>query len=166
MKKIQTLVVLLFAIFQPTGASAQEKDIPKLQNPFSESYIRENLKQTKPRMIYNVQILDNLKAKIKSDPVIKNMYEAIRINAFKILDTTVISRIKTTNAMLDVSRELLRRVNMLGLVYLVERDKVILERLNQELLAVSNFSDWNPPVYLDVAEICMAVSLALDWTTG
>jgi hypothetical protein len=53
---------------------------------------------------------------------------------------------------------------MLGLVYLLEQDEVILERINRELLAVSSFSDWNPPVYLDVAEICMAVSLALDWT--
>jgi len=24
--------------------------------------------------------------------------------------------------------------------------------------------DWNPPVYPDVEEICLAVSLALDWT--
>jgi hypothetical protein len=53
---------------------------------------------------------------------------------------------------------------MLGLVYLIEKDKVILERINQEILATCRFSDWNPPVYLDVAEICMAVSLALDWT--
>jgi hypothetical protein len=53
---------------------------------------------------------------------------------------------------------------MLGVVYLIEKDPVILERINQELLAVCQFSDWNPPVYLDVAEICMAVSLALDWT--
>jgi len=156
--------VLFFSISQTNIASAQEKDIPKLQNPFTESYLRDNLKQSKPRMIYNEKIVEGLKVKIKSDPVIKNMYKAIRIAAYKILDTMVINRIKTTNAMLDVSRELLRRVNMLGLVYLVERDKVILERINQEILAVSNFSDWNPPVYLDVAEICMAVSLALDWT--
>jgi hypothetical protein len=143
---------------------AQNNEIPKLQNPFSESYIKENLKPSKPRMIYNARIVENLKTKIKSDPVIKNMYKAIRLDAYKILDTTIINRVKTTNAMLDISRELLRRVNMLGLVYLIERDKVILERINQEILSASNFSDWNPPVYLDVAEICMAVSLALDWT--
>ena len=164
MIKILTLFVLFFSISQTNSAFAQEKNIPKLQNPFTESYLRDNLKQSKPRMIYNEKIVEDLKVKIKSDPVIKNMYKAIKLAAYKILDTTVINRIKTTNAMLDVSRELLRRVNMLGLVYLVERDKVILERINQEIRAVSNFSDWNPPVYLDVAEICMAVSLALDWT--
>jgi hypothetical protein len=126
--------------------------------------MKENLKQSKPRMIYNEQILENLKGKIKSDPVIRNLYEAIRLDAYEILDIPVIKRVKTTNAMLDISRELLRRVNMLGLVYLIEKDKVILERINQEILATCRFSDWNPPVYLDVAEICMAFSLALDWT--
>ncbi len=168
MNKLLTLFlpVIFLITYQGNTVFAQEKDkdIPKLQNPFSESYIRENLKQSKPRMIYNEKIVEELKGKIKTDPVIKNMYQAIRLDAFEILDLPVIERIKTSNSMLNISRELLRRINMLGLVYLVEKDEVILERINKELLAVSSFSDWNPPVYLDVAEICMAVSLALDWT--
>ncbi len=158
-------IALLISLYSPLVYSQEKaKDIPKLQNPFSESYLIENLKQSKPRMIYNARIVEDLKAKIKTDPVIRNMYEAIRLDAYEILDTTVIKRIKTSHSMLGISRELLRRINMLGLVYLVEQDEVILERINKELLAVSSFSDWNPPVYLDVAEICMAVSLALDWT--
>ncbi len=143
---------------------SNENEIPKLQNPFSESYIRENLKQSKPRLIYNEQIVEELRIKIKSDPVIRNLYEAIRLDAYEILDLPVIERIKTSNSMLDISREILRRVNMLGVVYLLERNDTILERINQEVLAVSRFSDWNPPVYLDVGEISMAVALALDWT--
>ena len=164
------LTVLLLSIYfiacqaNKAFADEKEKDIPKLQNPFSESYIRENLKQSKPRLIYNEQIIEELKKKIESDPVITNLYEAVRLDAYEILDIPVITRVKTTNSMLDISRELLRRVNMLGLVYLIERDDVILDRINQEVLATCNFSDWNPPVYLDVAEICMAISLALDWT--
>ncbi len=157
---------LLFVAFYIGSVYAQvkEKEIPKLQNPFSTSFVRENLSKTKPRMIYNEQIVDQLKGKIKTDPAIENLYKAIRIKAFEILDLPVIERVKTSNSMLNISREILRRVNMLGLVYLVERDKTILERINQEILATSEFSDWNPPVYLDVAEICMAIALALDWT--
>lgn len=162
----RTILILLFMTSQAVSAFAgvQDKDIPRLRNPFSGSYLRENLKRSKPRMIYNEQIVERLEGKIKSDPVIKNLYEAIRIDAFEILDLPVMRRVKTTNAMLGISRELLRRVNMLGLVYLIEKDKIILERIDQELQAAALFSDWNPPVYLDVAEICMAVSLALDWT--
>ena len=168
MRNLISLFVLPFFIIscQTDYGPADEKttEIPKLQNPFSEQYIKENLQGSKPRMIYNEKIVEDLKAKIKTDPVIKNMYEAIRLDAYAILDTPVIKRIKTSNAMLDISRELLRRINMLGLVYLIEKDKLILERINQEVLATCRFSDWNPPVYLDVAEICMAISLALDWT--
>jgi len=157
-------IYLIACLANKAFADKKEKDIPKLQNPFSESYIRENLKQSKPRLIYNEQIIEELKKKIESEPVITNLYEAVRLDAYEILDIPVIKRVKTTNSMLDISRELLRRVNMLGLVYLIERDDVILDRINQEVLATCHFSDWNPPVYLDVAEICMAISLALDWT--
>ncbi|MEI6175505.1 MAG: heparinase II/III family protein [Verrucomicrobiota bacterium] len=158
----------LFALWT-AGATArlsaeEATDIPKLQNPFSVAYLKANLVQTKPRMIYNPKIVDQLKRSISSDPVIGKLYQAARLEAYGILDQPVIQRIKTSNAMLDVSRKLLRRINMLGVVYLVERDKIILDRINLELLAVSDFPDWNPPVYLDVAEICTAVSLALDWT--
>lgn len=166
-KLLTSFAFVLYFLACLTGAvnaQGKEKEIPKLQNPFSTSYVRENLAKSKPRMIYNEQIVEQLKGKIKTDPVIENLYNAIRLKAFEILDLPVIERVKTSNAMLNISREILRRVNMLGLVYLFERDKTILERINQEILATSGFSDWNPPVYLDVAEICMAVSLALDWT--
>jgi len=158
------VLFFLACLTGPVNAQGKEKEIPKLQNPFSTSYVRENLAKSKPRMIYNEQIVEQFRVKIKTDTVIENLYNAIRLKAYEILDFPVIERVKTSNAMLNISREILRRVNMLGVVYLVEKDKTILERINQEILATSGFSDWNPPVYLDVAEICMAVSLALDWT--
>jgi hypothetical protein len=170
MNKLLSIPVFVIALvmIQVTPALPQIKDpnMPKLQNPFSASYIRENLSKSKPRMIFNEEILTRLKGKIKTDPVIGNLYAAIRINAFAILDKPLIKREQKSNSILDISRDLLRRVNMLGVVYLVEKDKVILERINQEVLATSRFTDWNPPVYLDVAEISMAISLALDWTLG
>jgi hypothetical protein len=162
------LLIVVLAIMQAAPAVAQIKDpgMPKLQNPFSKEYIRENLSKSKPRMIYNEAILAGVREKIKSDAVTGNLYAAIRLSAFAVLEKPVIERIQTSIAILDISRELLRRVNMLGLVYLVERDKTVLERLNREVIAASRFSNWNPPAYLDVAEICMAISLALDWTLG
>lgn len=147
-----------------SGISAEPSKIPPLENPFDVSYVEKHLNSSKPRLIYNDAILDQLKSGLNSDPVVKNLYQAIRNEAYGMLDLPLIERNKTSNAMLHVSRGLLRRMNFLGLVYLVERDPAILERIDRELLAVSAFKDWNPPVYLDVAEICMAVSLALDWT--
>jgi len=167
-KKMPILVLMSLLFMTPRSSAARAvkegADVPKLQNPMSVKYLKENLRKTKPRMVFNDEIVANLREKIKTDPVIGNLYRAIRGNARKILELPLISRVKTSNAMLDVSREMLRRVNMLGVVYLVERDPSILERLDREILATCRFSDWNPPVYLDVAEICMAVALALDWT--
>ena len=137
---------------------------PLLKNPFDLDYLQSHLKAEKPRLIYNETILGQLRSGLQSDPVVQNLYQAVRREAYDILDLPLIERNKTTNAMLHVSRGFLRRMNFLGLVYLVERDPVILERIDRELLAVSDFTDWNPPVYLDTAEICMAVSLSLDWT--
>ncbi|MFU8849143.1 MAG: hypothetical protein ACNA77_10575, partial [Opitutales bacterium] len=143
---------------------AEDTEPHRLENPFSLTYLQEHLAPTKPRLIYNKKVLEQLKSGLKSDPVVQNHYQAIRREAYDILELPLIKRNKTSNAMLDVSRGLLRRMNFLGLVYLLERDPVILERINQELLAVSDFTDWNPRVYLDTAEISMGVSLALDWT--
>jgi len=168
MKNLRILIILSVLLMTspiyPGFAGDEEKDIPKLQNPFSVSYIKENLTGSKPRMIFNKQIVDDLRGKIKMDPVIGNLYEAIRLDAYEILDLPIIKRVKTSNSMLNISREILRRVNMLGVVYLVERENRILERIDQEVLATCRFSDWNPPVYLDTGEISMAVALALDWT--
>lgn len=144
--------------------SADSARLPLLENPFDVAFIEKHLAPTKPRLIYDQTVLDQLKSGMKSDPVVANLYQAIRREAFAILDLPLIERNKTSNAMLHVSRGFLRRMNFLGLVYLLERDPVILERIDRELQAISDFEDWNPPVYLDTAEICMAVSLALDWT--
>lgn len=157
-------IILISFLAATCFAGKRENDIPKLKNPFSVSYVKKTVSQEKPRMIFNQGIVEGLKERIRSDPVIGNLYEAIRLDADEILTLPVIKRIKKTNSMLDISREILRRVNVLGVVYLVEGDDRILERINQEVLATCRFTDWNPPVYLDVAEICMAVSLALDWT--
>ena len=54
-------------------------------------------------------------------------------------------------------------MNVLGTVYLMEQDPAVLDRINGELLAVIDFEDWNPSHFLDVAEMAMAVALAVDW---
>jgi len=158
------LFILIFLNISDAFSNEEDGDIPKLQNPISESYIKDNITKSKPRMVFNAQIVEDIKRKIKTDPVIGNMYEAIQLNACEILNEPLLERVQTGRRILGVSRTMLTRVNMLGVVYLVDNDSAILERINQEVLAVCNFSDWNPSHYLDVAEMSMAVALALDWT--
>ena len=94
------------------------------------------------------------------------MYRAIRLNAESVFDKPLLKRELEGKRLLGVSREMLWRINMLGMVYRIEKDRKILNRINDEVVAVCNFSDWNPKHYLDVAEMAMAVAFALDWTAG
>ena len=149
----------------PVTIKVADEDMPILQNPMSESYLKENITKSKPRMVFNQQIVEDLKIQIKADPVIKNMYEAVRINAYHTLDEPLLERIMTGRRLLGVSRNMLHRINLLGVVYMIENDPVILNRIDKEVKAVCNFSDWNPSHYLDVAEMAMAVAFALDWTS-
>ncbi|NQU52877.1 MAG: heparinase II/III family protein [Bacteroidetes bacterium] len=163
--KISLLISLLcLAILLPS--MAQEKEIPMLDNPMSVQYLKKNLRKSQPRLVLNSTIEKQLKQKIKSDPVVKNMYAAVKLNAEKAAEKPLLERKLEGRRLLGVSREMLWRMNSLGMVYRMGKDPKVLDRINDEVIAVCNFSDWNPSHYLDVAEMSMAVAFALDWTAG
>lgn len=164
---IQRHLVFLFLI---TGlfvcSPANSEDIPKLENPISEQYLKKNLRKSQPRLVLNAQTEKLLRSKLKSDPVVKNMYAAVKLGAENVMNEPFLTRVLEGRRLLATSREMLYRINMLGMVYRMEKDPKILDRINKEVLAVCAFSDWNPSHYLDVAEMSMAVAFALDWTAG
>ena len=169
--KLLLIVFTILFVYQVnemvlTAQNSGEKSIPKLENPFTQQYLKKSLRKSHPRLVLNATIERDLKKKIKSDPVVMNIYGAIKLNAATIHDQPFLQRIQTGRRLLSVSREMLYRVNMLGMVYRMEKDPVTLQRLNDEIVAVCNFTDWNPSHFLDVAEMSLAVALALDWTTG
>ncbi len=143
-----------------------EKQITKLENPITVAYLKSNLLKTQPRLVLNTELEKLVKSKLKSDPVIQNMYKAIQLNAIEIQKKPMLERKLEGRRLLGVSREMLYRINMLGMVYRIEKGATILDRINKEVIAVCNFTDWNPSHYLDVAEMSMAVAIALDWTAG
>jgi hypothetical protein len=67
---------------------------------------------------------------------------------------------------LGISRDFLHRMNMLAIVYRLEKDQQILKRINKEVISACNFPTWNPRHFLDVGEMSLAIALALDWTAG
>lgn len=175
MKKQLNFLISLMCIFVLTTTlahagmntpSAGEEDIPKLDNPMSVQYLKKNLRKSQPRLVLNAQSERNLRNKLKTDPVVQNMYKAIELNAVQIQNEPLLERIQIGRRLLSVSREMLYRMNMLGMVYRIDKDPKVLQRINDEVVAVCNFSDWNPSHFLDVAEMSMAVAIALDWTAG
>lgn len=166
-KFVLYLLSILFLL--PNIATTQtehDEQIPQLQNPMSVDYLKDNLARKSPRLILNKQIEKNLKRKLKTDPVLQNVYQAILLNAREVQQKPLLERIQIGRRLLSVSREMLYRINILGMVYRIDKDKAVLDRINEELVAVCNFSDWNPSHYLDVAEMSLAVAIGLDWTAG
>ena len=141
-----------------------DKDGPTLENPITVAYIQKNLKKTSPKLVLNKAIEKQLIDKLLHDPVVFNMYQSIKMNADTILEKPLLQRIQTGRRLLSVSREFLYRMNILGMTYRIDQKPEVLKRINQEIVAVCNFSDWNPSHFLDVAEMSMGLALAIDWT--
>ena len=161
--KLTILSLLLSISFE---ISVAQQELPKLDNPMSVEYFKKNLRKSHPRLVFNSSIESNLKNKMKTDPVLQNMYKAIQLNAESIFDESLLTRTLVGRRLLGTSREMLWRINMLGFVYRMEKDPAVLQRINEEVIAVCNFKDWNPSHFLDVGEMSMAVAFAIDWTAG
>ena len=162
------IVLLSFTI----ALQGQEKPADyRLANPVSVQYLKKNLRKSQPRLILNPSNERNLREKLKTDPVIQNVYRAIKYNAEQVLKKDLITvdipdNPNSQQNQLGISRDFLFRMNMLAMVYRIERDKEILQRINDELVSACNFPTWNPKHFLDVGEMSLAVALALDWTAG
>jgi hypothetical protein len=103
--------------------------------------------------------------------LVQNIYKTIKYNAEEVLTRDLITLDIPENPtsqknQLGISRDFLFRVNMLAMVCRIEKDKRMLNRLNDEVIAACNFPSWNPKHFLDVGEMSLAIALALDWTAG
>lgn len=146
--------------------AAAEPAMPQLENPISVSYIEEHLNPVQPRLGFTPSLVEEVRGRVDADPVLRNLYAAIQASAEEIYSQGLPDGKIRGRRLLGTSREVLYRINMLGFIYLMERDQRALQRINEEVLNVCAFPSWNPAHFLDVAEMSLAVSLALDWTAG
>jgi len=165
-KPIIPMLIIIAMLWSPLFAASPDSfkmDTVKLENPITVQYLKRHLKKSGPKLALTPALERNLKRKIKSDPLVRNYYQALKANADDVLTMPVLTRNVIGRRLLSTSRDLLHRVNVLGITYLIENDKKYLDKINEEIIAVSNFSDWNPSHFLDVAEMATAVALAVDW---
>lgn len=151
--------------------SSDDGDTYRLANPVMVQYLSRNLKKSQPRLVVDEENLRNLRNKIKTDQLIRNIYEVIKHHAALVLESDLITLDIPDNPnsqqnQLGISRNFLYRINMLAMVYLLEERSDVLQRINDEVTAACNFPSWNPRHFLDVGEMSLAISLALDWTHG
>ena len=104
-----------------------------------------------------------LKKTISGDKIWSKMQQAILDESDRMLSLPPVERIQIGRRLLDKSREALRRIFFLSYAYRTTGDAKYLQRGEKEMLAIAAFSDWNPPHFLDVAEMTMAMSIGYDW---
>jgi hypothetical protein len=143
----------------------------RLDNPMSVQYLKKNLRKSQPRLVLDPENDKNLREKLKTDPFIQHIFQAIKYNAETVLERDLITvnipdNPNSQKNQLGISRDFLHRINMLAMVYHIEKDPKILQRIEDEVVAACNFPTWNPRHFLDVGEMSLAIALALDWTAG
>jgi hypothetical protein len=116
-----------------------------------------------PRLILTEKRLAAIQQGAKTDEKLAWKIQVLTKDADALLATTPSVRVLIGPRLLAVSRETVRRVYTLGLLYRLTGERRYAERAKLELLTVAAFSDWNPSHFLDVAEMSHAVAVGYDW---
>lgn len=143
------LIIICIAIRFHATAQQVDADITKLSDH--------------PRILLLAGEEQAIKKAIAQQDVWQKVHNAILQECEAIISLPRIERIQIGRRLLDKSRECLRRVFYLSYAARITGDQKYVLRAENELLAVSNFSDWNPNHFLDVAEMTMGVAIGYDW---
>lgn len=116
-----------------------------------------------PRILLHRGEEKNITNNIDADSTWDGIHRFIITESDKICDLPPVERELTGKRLLGKSREALRRIFYLSYSWRMTSDNKYLDRAEREMLAVSEFEDWNPSHFLDVAEMTMALSIGYDW---
>lgn len=96
-------------------------------------------------------------------PPLAEVHTRILDECTSMLSQKPVERVLEGRRLLGVSRLALKRIFYLSYAYRMTKDEKYARRAEQEMLAVSRFTDWNPSHFLDVGEMVMALGIGYDW---
>jgi len=147
MKKI--LLLLLIFVSGCTGVVAQQFDYGKIA--------------PHPRLLLPAGGEEAIRKAIAEYPPLAAVHQRIMELCDRTLTEPPVERIKEGKRLLAISRIALKRIYYLSYAYRMTGDRKYALRAEQEMLAVSRFTDWNPTHFLDVGEMVMALAIGYDW---
>ncbi len=121
------------------------------------------LRPEHPRLIITNGAWNQLKLHRSHDPELEAILTRSVADARSLLAVPPVVYKKDGKRLLAVSREAMRRIEILSFSYRVTGESVFLERAKTEMLTVAAFADWNPPHFLDTAEMTAGMALGYDW---
>ncbi len=125
-----------------------------------------HLKPGHPRLIVTDATWGKIQELSAKDPGLARFLDALKADGYGTLSLPPLTYKKEGRRLLAVSRAAFQRIVLWSFDYRITGDIRFLHRAEQEMLAVSEFSDWNPSHFLDTAEMTAGVSLGYDWLYG
>ena len=116
-----------------------------------------------PRLFALDADIQRVRALIASDSKAREWHVYLRDRATELLGQPPLEYRLQGPRLLEVSRQALRRIATLGLIYRLDGDRAFADRAIRELMNVCNFQDWHPPHFLDTTEMTNAAAIGYDW---
>ncbi|MBK7099383.1 MAG: hypothetical protein IPH58_15000 [Sphingobacteriales bacterium] len=129
---------------------------PKPENP-------DVVNNEHPRILLLKNEESQILQSITSDALLKKVHDVMLAESDKMISLPVLERVLTGRRLLGVSREAIRRIFFLSYSWRMTKNDKYYLRAQQEMLNVSNFTDWNPSHFLDVAEMTLGLAIGYDW---
>lgn len=123
----------------------------------------EAVTKTHPRLLVDDKGLADLRRSVNKDPLRQSLAEGVIRQADGLLNAAPIRREKEGRRLLSQSRRCVQRTLTLSMAYHLTGEMKYVERCEKEMLAVAEFSDWNPSHFLDVAEMTFGMAMGYDW---
>ena len=149
-------------------ASAADDYVPTSANPSFTTIQRDEVLNAlekihpSPRLLLTDEAIQTTRQKIENDPRMNAYYNALKDDADKLMTSAPVEYQLTGKRLLSVSRQALKRIFAWSFLYRYTGDEKYSKRVEQEVMAISNFSDWHPAHFLDVAEMTVAVAIGYD----
>jgi len=116
-----------------------------------------------PRLFARAADWERVQKQVVSDPVSARIFASLQTKAEGYLSLPPTERILVGRRLLGASRQVLERVTTLAAVARITGEARYVERAALEMRTVARFTDWHPEVFLDTAEMSLAVAIGYDW---
>ena len=158
MRKL-VLSVMMCLLIIPTSGYGQTGTVAVPD----EATVLNTLRKGHPRLMLTDEGLERLKDLSLRDTVLKRYMSDVVSAADGFLNAPRLKHQLIGPRLLSVSRACLERVMTLGLAWRLTGDERYAEAVEDNLLTVAGFPDWNPSHFLDTAEMSNAVGIGYDW---
>ena len=155
--------VLIASSLLFTGCKKNAATADPVIEPPKLTGILSTLQLAHPRLLLTDARLQELKTLSLTEDRLKKYASDVIAQADKDIFKSPIQQVLVGSDMLDKSRECLLRVYDLAFAYRWTGNEKYLAAAESNLRVVCAFTDWDPPHFLDVAEMTHAVAIGYDW---